>query len=143
PSQRRHRRARRGHARKVMMRTRSLAALAVLLLAVACKEKPKPVVYQAVPAEKRSIVVSARATGTIQPDTVVEVKSKASGEILDMKVETGQTVERATLLGRGDQRTPKNTLEPRLGDLEVGLGLLQGVLGGPLVDPDQEGAALD
>ncbi|PYP42964.1 MAG: hypothetical protein DMD43_00895 [Gemmatimonadetes bacterium] len=108
-----------------MMRTRSLAALAVLLLAVACKEKPKPVVYQAVPAEKRSIVVSARATGTIQPDTVVEVKSKASGEILDMKVETGQTVERGTLLVRVDQRTPKNTLEQAQADLEVAKARLQ------------------
>jgi HlyD family secretion protein len=108
-----------------MMRTRSLAPLAGLLLALGCKDKPKPVVYQAVPVEKRSIIVSARATGTIQPDTVVEVKSKASGEILEMKVETGQTVERGTLLVRVDQRTPKNTLEQAQADLEVAKARLE------------------
>jgi HlyD family secretion protein len=69
--------------------------------------------------EKRSIIVSARASGTIQPDTVVEVKSKASGEILDMKVETGQTVDRGTLLVLVDQRTPKNTLDQAQADLVV------------------------
>jgi HlyD family secretion protein len=108
-----------------MMRTRSLASLAALLLALGCKEKPKAVVYQAVPVEKRTITVSARASGTIQPDTVVEVKSKASGEILEMKVETGQTVERGTLLVRVDQRTPKNTLEQAQADLEVARARLQ------------------
>jgi HlyD family secretion protein len=102
-----------------MMRTRPLAAVSLLLLAVGCKPKPKPVVYQAVPVERRSIIVSARATGTVQPDTVVEVKSKASGEILDMKVETGQLVERGTLMVRIDQRIPKNTLEQAQADLEV------------------------
>ena len=101
------------------MRIRPLASFAVLLLAAGCKQKPKSVVYQAVPVEKRSIIVSARASGTIQPDTVVEVKSKASGEILDMKVETGQTVERGTLLVLVDQRTPRNTLDQAQADLVV------------------------
>ena len=102
-----------------MMRIRSLTPFAVLLLAAACKEKPKAVVFQAVPVEKRSIVVSARASGTVQPDTVVEVKSKASGEILEMRVETGQTVERGTLLVRVDQRTPRNRLNQAQADLDV------------------------
>ncbi len=102
-----------------MMRIRSLAPFAVLLLAAACKEKPKTVVFQAVAVEKRSIVVSARASGTVQPDTVVEVKSKASGEILEMKVETGQTVERGTLLVRVDRRTPRNRLNQTQADLDV------------------------
>jgi HlyD family secretion protein len=102
-----------------MMRIRSLTPFAVLLLAAACQEKPKAVVFQAVPVEKRSIVVSARASGTVQPDTVVEVKSKASGEILEMKVETGQTVQRGTLLVRIDRRTPRNRLNQTQADLDV------------------------
>lgn len=107
------------------MRLRALAPAIVLLLSAACKEKPKPVVFQAVPVEKRSIVVSARATGTVQPDTVVEVKSKASGEILDMKVETGQMVQRGTLLVRVDQRTPRNRLNQTTADLEVAKARLE------------------
>jgi HlyD family secretion protein len=101
-----------------MQRSR-LVPFALALAAVGCKEKPKPVVYQAVPVEHRTIVVSARASGVVQPDTVVEVKSKASGEILDMRVETGQTVERGTLLVRVDQRIPRNRLNQAQADLEV------------------------
>ncbi|HEU5217527.1 MAG TPA: efflux RND transporter periplasmic adaptor subunit, partial [Gemmatimonadales bacterium] len=107
------------------MRIRELVPFAVLLVAAGCKEKEKPVVYQAVPVERRSIVVSARATGTVQPDTVVEVKSKASGEILDMKVETGQLVNRGTLLVRVDQRTPRNRLNQTTADLDVAKARLE------------------
>ncbi|HSE52977.1 MAG TPA: efflux RND transporter periplasmic adaptor subunit [Gemmatimonadales bacterium] len=102
-----------------MMRIRSFTPFALLLLAAACGKKTEVVVFQAVPVEKRSIVVSARASGTVQPDTVVEVKSKASGEILEMRVETGQTVERGTLLVQVDQRTPRNRLNQAQADLDV------------------------
>ena len=101
------------------MRLPRLAPLALVLGGIACKQKPVAVVFQAVPVERRTIVVSARATGVVQPDTVVEVKSKASGEILDMRAETGQTVDRGTLLVRVDQRTPRNRLNQAEADLEV------------------------
>ena len=91
--------------------------LAALL--AGCKEEALPVVYQAVAVERRDIVVSARASGTIQPDTVVEVKSKASGEILELKVETGQLVKRGALMVRVDPRTPRNLLAQAQADLEV------------------------
>ena len=100
--------------------------LVVAAAMVGCtKPKVVTVVYQSVPVETRNIVVSARATGTIQPDTVVEVKSKASGEILDMKVETGSNVARGTLLVRIDRRTPQNTLSQAEADLEVAKARLQ------------------
>ena len=88
-------------------------------LLAACKEKPPPVAYQAVPVEHRDIVVSARASGTIQPDTVVEVKSKASGEILELRVETGQLVKRGALMVRVDPRNPRNLMAQAQADLEV------------------------
>ena len=69
--------------------------------------------------ERRDIVVSALASGTVQPDTVVEVKSKASGEILDLRVETGQTVKRGDLMVRVDPRTPSNILAQAKADLDV------------------------
>ncbi len=100
---------------------RSLAALGMTTAALfaGCKEKPPPVVYQAVPVEHRDIVVSARASGTIQPDTVVEVKSKASGEILELRVETGQLVKRGALMVRVDPRNPRNLAAQAQADLEV------------------------
>ncbi|HTL04346.1 MAG TPA: efflux RND transporter periplasmic adaptor subunit, partial [Gemmatimonadales bacterium] len=110
------------------MRIRTLP-FALLLLAVGCKEKPKVTAWVKVPVERRTIVVSARATGTVQPDTVVEVKSKASGEILDMKVETGQTIQRGTLLVLVDQRTPRNRLNQANADLEVAKARLENAEG--------------
>ena len=98
--------------------------LAALALAACKKEAPK-VVYQAVPVEKRNIIVSAQAAGVIQPDTTVEVKSKASGEILDMLVETGQLVQRGALMVQVDQRTPRNTLAQAEAQLEVAQARLQ------------------
>ena len=92
----------------MMVRT-WLIPMAALVAVVGCKKKTvETVVYQSVPVERRNIVVSAQANGTIQPDTVVEVKSKASGEILEMKVETGEQVRRGQLLVRVDQRSPRN-----------------------------------
>jgi multidrug efflux pump subunit AcrA (membrane-fusion protein) len=92
-----------------------LAATAMIL--PACKKEAPPAVYQAVPVERRDIVVSAQASGTIQPDTVVEVKSKASGEILELKVETGQLVKRGALMVRVDPRNPRNLAAQAQADL--------------------------
>jgi HlyD family secretion protein len=96
-----------------------LALALALACAAACNgERPLPV-YQAVPVEKRDIVVSAQAAGTIEPEVTVEVKSKASGEILAVDVETGQNVPKGTLMVRVDQRAPRNTLAQARAELEV------------------------
>jgi len=85
--------------------------LSVVLLAAACsKPAPKPV-YQALAVEKRDIVVSAQASGAIQPDTTVEVKTRASGEVLQILAETGQLVNRGQLLIRIDPRQAKNAVD--------------------------------
>jgi HlyD family secretion protein len=109
------------------MRTKLLAVVA--LAALACKkEKPPEPIYQAVAVERRDIVVSARANGAIQPDTTVEVKSKASGEILSMKVETGSVVSRGTLLIQVDPRTANNSVNQANADLEVAKARLTNAL---------------
>ena len=89
------------------------------VLFAGCKKKETPVVYQAVAVERRDIVVSAQAAGAIQPDTTVEVKSKASGEILQLHAETGQLVERGALLVRVDPRNARNLLAQAQADLDV------------------------
>ena len=94
-------------------------SLVAVLLAAACKKEAPPVPYQALPVERRDIVVSAQASGTLQPDTTVEVKSKASGEILDLAVETGQVVKRGDLMVRVDPRIPRNAVAQAQADLEV------------------------
>jgi HlyD family secretion protein len=91
----------------------------VAVLFAACKKQTPPPAYQAVPVERRDIVVSAQASGAVQPDTTVEVKSKASGEILALTVETGQTVKRGDLMVRVDPRIPRNAVAQAQADLEV------------------------
>lgn len=82
--------------------------LSLVALAAACS-KPEPLpVYEAVTIGRRDIVVTAEAVGAINPDTIVEVKSRASGEIIELAVETGQLVRRGELLARVDRRVPTN-----------------------------------
>ena len=113
------------------MRTRHLliAIGATALTMVGCNGKEETtVVYQALPVVQRDIVLSAQAAGIIEPDTTVEVKSKASGEILDLRVETGELVERGTLMVRIDQRTPRNNLAQAEAELEVAKAQLTNAL---------------
>jgi HlyD family secretion protein len=58
----------------------------------------------------RDIVVSASAAGVIEPITLVEVKSKASGEIVEVPVDEGDAVRANQLLVRVDPRIPLNAL---------------------------------
>ena len=83
----------------------------VLLLGIAACHKAQPApLYEKVPVAHRDIVVSASASGAIQPILTLSVKSKASGEILDMPVQTGDDVKKGQLLAKIDPRIPRNDL---------------------------------
>ncbi len=100
-----------------MKRYRRTAALA-LGLAACHKAQPAPL-YEKVPVERRDVVVSASAAGSIQPILTVDVKSKASGEIIEMRVETGDEVRPGQLLAKIDPRTPRANLEQAEASLQV------------------------
>ena len=68
------------------------------------------------------IIVYAQAAGAIQPDTTVEVKSKASGEILQIKVETGQTRQARRAAGAGRPAARRGTPGPGAGEPRGGQG---------------------
>ena len=51
-------------------------------------------------AAVRDITVSVSATGILQPVKIVEIKSKASGEILEMPVEMGDFLEAGALIAQ-------------------------------------------
>ena len=70
-------------------------------------------------AELRSLEVTAEAAGLIEPIRLVEVKSKASGEITSLRVETGDAVQRGELLGEVDPRDVRNTYAQAEADLAV------------------------
>ncbi len=93
--------------------------LPLVALVGACSKPAVLPVYQAVAVERRDIIVTAQAAGAVNPDTVVQVKSKASGEILDVKVQTGDHVTRGTLMVQVDQRIPANDVATAQANLEV------------------------
>lgn len=64
--------------------------------------------YESVAVERGSIEVSVGSSGVVEPLATVEVKSKASGEVLDVLVSTGDYVEHGALLVRIDPRTVRN-----------------------------------
>ncbi|HEY8484459.1 MAG TPA: efflux RND transporter periplasmic adaptor subunit [Longimicrobiales bacterium] len=69
--------------------------------------------------ELRDLDIRVEASGTVEPIRVVEVKSKASGEILRIYVESGMEVKRGTLLAEIDPRDVRNGLAQAEADLEV------------------------
>jgi HlyD family secretion protein len=95
----------------------SLAALVVL--AGACKEEQVQQIVETSPVERRDIVVDAEATGVVEPINVIEVKSKASGLITAMPVETGTDVKPGDLLVQVDTRDVKNQFDQALADLRA------------------------
>ena len=71
--------------------------------------KPAPkltVPFEAV--ERRDITMTVEATGTVEPIDLVEVKSKASGQILRMPVQVGSVVKRGDLLAQIDKVDVQN-----------------------------------
>lgn len=69
--------------------------------------------------QRRSLLVQAEAAGQIEPIRVIEVKSKASGEVLTLSFETGDHVERGTLLATIDPRDVQNAYDQAKADLDV------------------------
>jgi len=97
----------------------AVPALALAAAVWACGDEAVLPVYQTVPVSTRDIVVTASAAGAIEPITTVEVKSKASGEITEVLVETGDAVRPGQRLIRVDPRVPQNALTQAEADLEV------------------------
>jgi len=104
----------------------SLATLASAILACGGGgADATPTGLESVAAERSDLVSTVAATGVVEPIRVVDVKSQASGEILEVGVEIGDVVERGTLLVRIDPRDVRNAFEQAEADLEVARARLQ------------------
>ena len=74
---------------------------------------------QTAPVTRQTIVIDAQAAGTVEPINVVEVKSKASGVITRMPVETGSAVRPGDLLAQIDTRDVQNQYNQALADVRA------------------------
>ena len=96
------------------------AVAAAGLVGVSCnRAQEKRPAIQTATVERRDIVVEVEATGVIEPINVVEVKSKSSGQIVRMPVETGTSVKAGDLLVQLDTRDVKNQYDQALADLRA------------------------
>lgn len=72
---------------------------------------PEQTVGDTVPVTSGEIRETAEATGHIEPHIQVEVKSRASGEVIEVLIEEGDTVEAGQVLFRLDARDSERDLE--------------------------------
>lgn len=96
---------------------RKIAAVAMLALGACNKSTDPALVIDTAPVDRRSIVLSAQANGTVEPIDIVEVKSKASGTIIKMPVDVGSKVKTGDLLVQIDPRTVQNAYDQAAADL--------------------------
>jgi HlyD family secretion protein len=92
-----------------MKRSFFFAALAAIALAPACsRNRTKTPAVSTAAVTRRDIVIDAQANGVVEPINIVEVKSKASGLITKMPVETGTLVKPGDLIVQVDTRDVRN-----------------------------------
>lgn len=75
--------------------------------------------FETATVEQRPLDVKVEASGTIQPPLIVEVKSKASGQVLKLYVQTGDEVRKGQMLADIDPRDVRNSYEQAQADLAV------------------------
>jgi HlyD family secretion protein len=90
------------------------------LVVVACGEETDMApMYETASVRQATIEVSVSSAGVVEPLATVEVKSKASGEVLELFVETGDYVEEGARLVRIDPRTVRNRLDQSEAELKA------------------------
>ena len=102
-----------------MIRRSTVALFALLVLAGCGKDETAPLTIRTADVARRTIVVQAEATGVIEPINVVEVKSRASGQVTQMPVETGTLVRPGDLIVQLDTRDVQNQFNQAKADLEA------------------------
>jgi HlyD family secretion protein len=99
-----------------------LTSISFLLIA-SCGTNEEPAkettFYKKENVATKKLELSIEASGIIEAISSVEIKSKASGEILLLGAEVGDNVKKGAILGQIDQRTPKNILDQAKSDLEA------------------------
>ncbi|MBC8090333.1 MAG: efflux RND transporter periplasmic adaptor subunit [Phycisphaerae bacterium] len=101
-----------------MMNTRVFVAFVAVTVLAGCSKKKETVMQiGSSKIERRNITVDATATGAVEPISIVEVKSKAGGQITRMPVETGSQVRAGQLLVQIDTRDVQNSYEQAEADV--------------------------
>ena len=92
----------------------------LLLIAMGCGDNEKDFDFFTVEkVESKFLELIIEASGSVEAISSIEIKSKASGEILYLGAEVGDAVKKGDVLARIDQRIPANTLSQAEADIGV------------------------
>ena len=110
-----------------MMWMRSWGAALLVPIVVACGtgEAEDAPSLQTAEVVHGNLMITAEATGNVEPIRAVEVTSKASGEVLRLYVDVGDEVEPGALLAEVDPRDVRNAFDQAEADLEVARARLE------------------
>ena len=133
---------------------RILIVLPALLLGACTQQEDIALIYDTAGVERRTLEVAVSSAGIVEPLATVEVKSKASGEVLDVLVETGDQVEAGSLMVSIDPRIVRNRLAQSDAELKAAISRREIattqkkrveslVANGTLTQSDMEQAMLD
>ncbi len=75
--------------------------------------------YRDVTAERRPLRIAVSASGVVRPIDRIELKSKASGEVIELPVEVGDAVSAGSLIAKLDQVEERSALTQAQADLDV------------------------
>src|SRR5882672_4308469 len=119
-----------GQVRTLTRRPIAIAAVLVLVIATllivrGSKHGGDKTKIMTAAVERRDIALSIQATGTVEPIDLVEVKSKASGQIIRMPVQVGSFVQRGALLAQIDPRDVQNQYDQALAALQAAQAKVQ------------------
>jgi len=92
---------------------------ALLVAFAACAKKASTPSVQIAMVSQRDIIIDAQANGVIEPITVIDVKSKASGVITKMPVETGTKLQPGDLIVQIDTRDVQNQYDQSKASLDA------------------------
>jgi HlyD family secretion protein len=98
----------------------SMLCIAFIFSACSSEDKSEQATfYKKETVGQKNLELTIEASGVIEAISSVEIKSKASGEILYLGAEVGDYIEKGSMLGQIDQRTPTNILDQSKSDLEA------------------------
>lgn len=75
--------------------------------------------YKEVVAERRPLRIAVSASGLVRPIDRIELKSKASGEVIQLPIEVGDAVAKGALIARLDQVEERTALAQARADLYI------------------------
>lgn len=109
---------------KIRNRYHLLLAAGLALALAGCNGRGESTEAQAAPddiaaVERRDLEIRAEASGQIEPVRIVEVKSKVSGELTRITVETGDEVQQGALIASVDPRDVRNAYAQTAADMEL------------------------